>query len=186
MKTAAFLDRDGTVIEDAHYLSDAARIVLLPGVAEAVRTLNDASVLAVIVTNQSGIAQGLLTEAQYVATREMLATLMREAGARLDAQYHCPHYPSVGGPCECRKPGTGMYRQAAKEHHIALDRSLYVGDRRRDVEPSEALGGFGVLVPSKETPAADVLWAAEHAAVDHSLTDAVTRYLGWLASQGAS
>ena len=107
MKTAAFLDRDGTVIEDAHYLSDAARIVLLPGVAEAVRTLNDASVLAVIVTNQSGIAQGLLTEAQYAATREMLATLMREAGARLDAQYHCPHYPSVGGPCECRKPGTG-------------------------------------------------------------------------------
>ena len=186
MKTAAFLDRDGTVIEDAHYLSDAARISLLPGVPEAVRTLNDAGVLTVIVTNQSGIAQGLLTEGQYRATRDRLARLIRDAGARLDAQYHCPHYPSVSGACECRKPGTGMYRQAAKEHRIALDRSLYAGDRRRDVEPALALGGFGVLVPSKETPASDVLWATEHAAVEDSLSAAVARYLGWLSNHGAS
>ena len=146
MKTAAFLDRDGTVIEDAHYLSDAARIVLLPGVAEAVRTLNDASVLAVIVTNQSGIAQGLLTEAQYAATREMLATLMREAGARLDAQYHCPHYPSVGGPCECRKPGPLLYLRAAAEHGLDLARSWWVGDRLRDVLPAERFNGKGLLI----------------------------------------
>jgi len=180
VKTAAFLDRDGTLIEDAHYLSDVSRIHLLPGAVEAVRRLNDAGVLAIVVTNQSGIAQGLITEAQYEATRDRLAALLRESGARLDAQYHCPHYPSVTGACECRKPGTGLFGEAAREHDIDLERSLYVGDRRRDVEPGIILGGCGVLVPSTETTTAELMWATEHAVVDESLQDAVTRYLTWL------
>lgn len=180
MKTAAFLDRDGTLIEDAHYLADASRIRLLPGAADVVRTLNSAGVLAIIVTNQSGIAQGLITEAQYNATRSRLTELFREVGARLDAQYHCPHYPSVSGTCDCRKPGTGMHRQAAREHGIVLERSLYVGDRRRDVEPYMTLGGCGILVPSAETPTTDMMWATEHAAVEDSLGEAVARYLTWL------
>lgn len=182
MKRAAFLDRDGTLIEDAHYLSDVSRIHLLPGAADSIRRLNDAGVLAIVVTNQSGIAQGLITEAQYEATRDRLAELLRGAGARLDAQYHCPHYPSVTGACECRKPGTGLFRQAARDHQIALDRSLYVGDRRRDVEPGVTLGGCGVLVPSTESTTPEIMWASEHAAVDESLQDAVTRYLTWLKS----
>jgi D-glycero-D-manno-heptose 1,7-bisphosphate phosphatase len=182
MKSAAFLDRDGTLIEDAHYLSDVSRIHLLPGAADAVRRLNDAGVLAIVVTNQSGIAQGLITEAQYEATRDRLAELLRGAGARLDAQYHCPHYPSVSGACECRKPGTGLFRQAARDHQIALDRSLYVGDRRRDVEPGVTLGGCAVLVPSTESTTPEIMWASEHATVDESLQDAVTRYLTWLES----
>jgi histidinol-phosphate phosphatase family protein len=181
VKTAAFLDRDGTLIEDAHYLSDVSRIHLLPGAADSVRRLNDAGVLAIVVTNQSGIAQGLISEAQYEATRDRLAELLRGAGARLDAQYHCPHYPSVTGACECRKPGTGLFRQAARDHQIALDRSLYVGDRRRDVEPGVTLGGCGVLVPSTESTTPEIMWASEHATVDESLQDAVTRYLTWLA-----
>lgn len=181
MKTAAFLDRDGTLIEDAHYLSDVSRIHLLPGAADSVRRLNDAGVLAIVVTNQSGIAQGLISEAQYEATRDRLAELLRGAGARIDAQYHCPHYPSVTGACECRKPGTGLFRLAARDHQIALDRSLYVGDRRRDVEPGVTLGGCGVLVPSTESTTPEIMWASEHATVDESLQDAVTRYLTWLA-----
>lgn len=181
MKTAAFLDRDGTLIEDAHYLSDVARIHLLPGAADTVRQLNHAGVLAIVITNQSGIAQGLITEAQYEATRDRLAELLRGEGARLDAQYHCPHYPSVTGNCDCRKPGTGLFRRAARDHQIALTRSLYVGDRRRDVEPGVTLGGCGILVPSTESTTAEIMWASEHAAVAESLQDAVTRYLTWLA-----
>jgi histidinol-phosphate phosphatase family protein len=180
VKTAAFLDRDGTLIEDAHYLSDVSRIRLLPGAADAVRRLNHAGILAIVITNQSGIAQGLITEAQYEATRDRLTELFRGEGARLDAQYHCPHYPSVTGACDCRKPATGLFRRAARDHQIALDRSLYTGDRRRDVEPSVTLGGCGVLVPSTESTTAEIMWASEHAIVEDSLHDAVTRYLNWL------
>lgn len=181
MKTAAFLDRDGTVIDDAHYLADADRLQLVPGAATAIQSLNDAGVLAIIVTNQSGIGRGLISEAQYEATRRRLAASIREAGAHIDAQYHCPHYAPVNGACECRKPGVGMHRQAAREHGITLPRSLYVGDRRRDVEPAITLGGYGILVPSRETPAEDTAWARVHATVDDSLGAAVARYLAWLA-----
>lgn len=177
MKLAAFLDRDGTLIEDAHYLGDPDGVRLLPGAAEAVTRLNDAEVVTVVVTNQSGIAQGLLTEAQYEQTRRRLVDLLSAEGARIDATYHCPHHPSVSGNCDCRKPLPGMYRQAARDHRITLDRSLYVGDRRRDVEAVMELGGIGILVPSPETPPNDVSWARAHARVEHTLDDAVRAYL---------
>jgi len=176
-RLAAFLDRDGTLIEDAHYLADPDGVRLLPGAAAAVALLNRAGVLAVVITNQSGIAQGLLSEAQYARTRARLVELLAADGARIDATYHCPHHPSVSGSCDCRKPATGMYRQAAREHDIVLAQALYVGDRRRDVEPALELGGRGTLVPSAETPPNDVAWARAHAQVAHSLEAAVRDYL---------
>lgn len=177
---AAFLDRDGTLIEDAHYLADPDGVRLLPGAAEAVVALNGAAIPAVVVTNQSGIAQRLITEAQYAATQRRLAELLAAEGARLDAVYHCPHHPSVSGLCECRKPLTGMYRRAASDLDLDLKRSLYVGDRRRDVEPALDLGGLGVLVASPATPPDDVSWARAHAEVAQSLGDAVARFLDFL------
>ena len=102
---AVFLDRDGTIIEDAGYLGDPARIRLLPGAAEAIGRLNQAGMPVVVVTNQSGIARGVLDEAAYQATRVELDRLLAGRGARLDAQYHCPHHPEITGPCDCRKPG---------------------------------------------------------------------------------
>ena len=180
-RPAAFLDRDGTLIEDAHYLADPDGVRLLPQVAPAVIALNARDLPAVIVTNQSGIAQGLLTEAQYEATRRRVTEALAELGARIDATYHCPHHPSVSGSCECRKPAPGMYRRAAREHHIDLARSLYVGDRRRDVEPSLVLGGTGILVPSAVTPPNEVHWARAHAQVRATLHEAV---LDWIAMLG--
>ena len=180
MKTkrpAACLDRDGTLIEDAHYLADPARVHVLPDVAPSIIALNERDLLAIVITNQSGIAQGLVTEAQYDATRRRLAQLLAEAGARIDATYHCPHHPSVSGACDCRKPGTGMYLQAAREHAIDLQRSLFVGDRRRDVEPALELGGIGILVPSPATPPNEVHWARTHAGVAHSLAEAINRWI---------
>ncbi|MEO7963110.1 MAG: HAD family hydrolase [Gemmatimonadaceae bacterium] len=176
-RLAAFLDRDGTLIEDAHYLSDPDAVRLLPDAVSAVTLLNASNVLAIVVTNQSGIAQGLLTDAQYQGTRRRVVELLEHAGARIDDTYHCPHHPSVSGNCDCRKPGTGLYRQAAREHRIDLDRSLYVGDRRRDVEPALDLKGVGILVPSLETPSNDVAWARTHARVAASLIEAVQEYL---------
>jgi D-glycero-D-manno-heptose 1,7-bisphosphate phosphatase len=176
-RRAAFLDRDGTLIEDAVYLADADRVRLLPGAVAAVRALNDHDILTIVVTNQSGIAQGLLTEAQYEATRDRLVKLMRNAGARIDATFHCPHYPAVSGPCECRKPGTLLYRRAAEQFGIDLASSLYVGDRDRDVAPGLSFGGFARLVPSPSTPESDLDHARERGILATSLGECVDEYL---------
>ena len=176
-RLAAFLDRDGTLIEDAVYLADPDRVRLLPGAVAAVRALNERGVLVIVVTNQSGIAQGLLTEAQYEATRDRLVKLIHDAGARIDATFHCPHYPSVNGPCECRKPGTLLYRRAAEEFDIDLAASLYVGDRDRDVAPGLSFGGFARLVPSPSTPERDLDLARERGILATSLGDCVEAFL---------
>jgi len=154
--TALFLDRDGTVIADAHYLADARGVRLIRGAAEAVRLANAQQVPVFLVTNQSGIARGLITPAQYEATRERTESLLADAGAAIVQTYHCPHWPDVSGPCDCRKPGLGMYQQAAAEHGLDLSRAAYIGDRWRDVQPAIATGGVGVLVPGIETPVDDV------------------------------
>jgi D-glycero-D-manno-heptose 1,7-bisphosphate phosphatase len=145
-RAAVFLDRDGTIIEDVGYLADPDRVRLLPGAAEAISRLNNAGLLAVVVTNQSGIARGLFDEQAYEATRRRLDRLLADRGARLDAQYHCPHHPEVTGPCECRKPGLQLYRRAADELGIDLTASWWVGDRLRDVHPATALGGRGIVL----------------------------------------
>jgi histidinol-phosphate phosphatase family protein len=176
-RRAAFLDRDGTLIEDANYLADAGGVVLLSGAADAVRKLNEHSVLAIVITNQSGIAQGLLTEAQYTATEDRLDHLMRTSGARIDATFHCPHHPDINGPCECRKPGTLLYRLAAGAHDIDLDASLYVGDRFRDIAPGLAMNGFVRLVPSGSTPDEDLSRARELHCIAPTLGDAIDDYL---------
>ena len=153
---AIFLDRDGTLIEDPGYLARPEQVRLLPGAAAAIAQVNASSWLAVVVTNQSGIARGLLTEDQYAATSRRLEQLLAEQGARLDGQYHCPHLPEITGPCECRKPGTLLYRRAAAELGIDLSRTWWVGDSPRDVLPAAALGGAGgVLVGDAAATAPD-------------------------------
>ena len=156
LRPALFLDRDGTVIGDAHYLADPAGVRLLPGAAAAVRRANERNVPVVIVTNQSGIGRGMITELQYEAVRERMAALLARHGATVAATYHCPHWPEIHGACDCRKPGLGMYRQAAAEMDLDLARSAYVGDRWRDVQPALETGGLGILIPGVETPEADL------------------------------
>jgi D-glycero-D-manno-heptose 1,7-bisphosphate phosphatase len=175
-RRAAFLDRDGTLIEDTNYLADADQVRLLPGVSNVIREFNQRDVLVIVVTNQSGIAQGLLTEAQYEATRERLDALLKRSGAHIDATYHCPHYPAVSGPCECRKPGTLLYEQAAKQCDVDFRRSFFAGDRFRDVVPGLKLGGFARLVPSGSTPDDDLATARERALIAGSLEEAMHSY----------
>ena len=146
MRTAVFLDRDGTLINDPGYLKDPGEVRLLPGVAGAVRRINQAGMLAIVVTNQSGIARGLLTEEDYQAIERQVDLLLGREGARIEAHYFCPHLPEITGPCECRKPGTLLYRQAADRFQIDLARSWWVGDRLRDVEPALVFGGRGILL----------------------------------------
>lgn len=145
-RPAVFLDRDGTLIEDRHYLRDPAEVVLLPGAAAAVRRLDVAGLPVVVVTNQSGIARGLLTEHDYLAATRRLEALLAADGARLAGHYHCPHLPEVSGPCECRKPGTLLYRRAAADLGLDLTRSWWVGDRVRDLAAAREFDGRAVLV----------------------------------------
>jgi histidinol-phosphate phosphatase family protein len=172
------MDRDGTIIRDANYVRDPDDVVLLPGAAEAVRLLNEHGVATIIVTNQSGIARGYLDAEDYEKVRRRVDDLLAADGARVDATYMCPHLPEITGPCECRKPGLGMYRRAISDHAIDGARSLFVGDRWRDVAPAAAFGGLGILLDVDSTPPADL--AKTHDAgipTARSLAEAVQRYI---------
>jgi histidinol-phosphate phosphatase family protein len=104
---AVFLDRDGTVMEDAHYIKSPDQVRLIPGAAAAVKKINDAGVPAIVVTNQSGIARGIFTVADYEAVRMHFESLLAAHGAHIDASYYCPHHPASPGfaTVESRRPG---------------------------------------------------------------------------------
>ncbi|MCC6151889.1 MAG: HAD family hydrolase [Planctomycetes bacterium] len=134
-RKAVFIDRDGTINHQVGYCGDPARIVLIDNAARAIARINEMGLLAVVVTNQSAVARGLITEAQVRRVNsEVALKVAQEAGARIDAFYYCPHHPTEGNvaeftrQCDCRKPHGGMLRKAAKEFDIALEESFMVGD----------------------------------------------------------
>jgi histidinol-phosphate phosphatase family protein len=174
---AAFLDRDGTIIVDARYARDPDAVQLIPGAGAAIRRLNDARWPVIVITNQSGIARGLLTHEDYEAVRERMDELLRSEGARIDASYMCPHHPDFTGACECRKPGTLLFRRAAGDHALDLRASWFIGDKLRDVSPARAFGGTGILVASSETLEQDLAGARREFSVASSLDEAVTRII---------
>jgi histidinol-phosphate phosphatase family protein len=150
-RPAVFLDRDGTLIHDRHYLSDPAGVEFLPGAAEAVARLNRAGLFVALVTNQSGIGRGFFGEDDYRAVHRRLVGALAEQGARLDADYHCALAPDAPDPEGMRKPGAGMFLRAAREHGLDLAASWFVGDRARDVAPAVVLGGRALLVRGPQT-----------------------------------
>lgn len=181
-RRAVFLDRDGTLIEDRHYIGHPEDVVLLPGAVDAIRQLNEGGVLAVVITNQSGIARGKFSEREYETVRARLDELLAARGARLDATFVCPHHPDFTGACDCRKPKPALFERAAAELGIDLARSFGVGDRWRDVRPVLDLGGQGILVPRYDTPLEDLARASEaratgRAAIATTLGVAVERVL---------
>jgi histidinol-phosphate phosphatase family protein len=180
-RAAAFLDRDGTIIRDANYIRDPNDVELLTGAAPAIRRLNARGVPVIVVTNQSGIARGLLTQSDYTLVEKRVADLLAAEHACVTATYVCPHHPDVGGPCECRKPSLGMYRQAIQEHGLIPAASVFIGDRWRDVAPGFALGGLGIMLDVASTPEEDRERAREAGiATATSLAEAVDRFLAML------
>jgi D-glycero-D-manno-heptose 1,7-bisphosphate phosphatase len=146
MKRAVFLDRDGTIIEEVDYLRDLAHLRVLPGAGKAIKRLNDAGFMVVVVTNQSGVARGYFTEEFVHRAHELLREQLALDGARIDAFYHCPHHPKYGEECACRKPFTGMIDAAAKDHNIDVRNSVVVGDKWIDVELGQRAGAASILV----------------------------------------
>jgi D-glycero-D-manno-heptose 1,7-bisphosphate phosphatase len=176
-RAAVFIDRDGTLMEDRHYVGRPEDVVLMPGAAAAVKRVNEAGVLAVIVTNQSGIARGLFDEAAYERVRARLDELLAAGGARIDATYHCPHHPDFTGACECRKPGRLLFDRAIADLGIAPARTAFIGDRLRDIEAAKHYGGRGVLVPSRDTPTLEMLHARDDFSVATNIEAAIARAL---------
>ena len=177
MKPPVFLDRDGTLIIDRHYLAAPEGVELLPGAGEAVARLNAAGHPVFLVTNQSGIGRGYFTEAEYRAVHARLEELLAAQGARLDGAYHCPLAPDDPDPEELRKPGCGMFLRAARDHGLDLAHAIYIGDRVRDVAAAERMGGTAFLVRGPQSESAPPFATA----VD-SVAEAVELVLGRVAA----
>ena len=144
-KPAIFIDRDGVVIELVDYLNRIDQVILMPGIADAIRAVNQTKIPVVIITNQSGIARGLLTEKTLEVIHDRIKALLIEKGANIDAIYYCPHHPDIGAPnyrqmCDCRKPAPGMLLRAAREMDIDLSRSVMIGDHLSDIEAGYRAG----------------------------------------------
>jgi D-glycero-D-manno-heptose 1,7-bisphosphate phosphatase len=177
---AVILDRDGVLNVETGYLYRTEDLAWIPGAPEAVRALNEAGFVVVVVTNQAGVARGYYTEADVHRLHGFMQARLAEAGARIDAFYYSPYHPDAAVEAyrresDCRKPATGLFARAVHDWHIDPARSFVVGDKNTDIEPGRALGMTTLLVETgygrteKETTRADHVVADLPAAVDRIL-----------------
>ena len=151
LRRAIFIDRDGTLNEEAGYICSLDEFRLYDFAAESVRLVNEAGWLAIVVTSQAGVARGMFTEDFLAEVHERMTSQLEREGVRLDAIYYCPHHPTDGElpyrqDCDCRKPKPGMLCRAAAEFNLDLTECVVIGDRFRDYVMAQAVGGRGVLV----------------------------------------
>ncbi len=149
--TAVFLDRDGTINEEVGYLSSLEKLRIFPNSFEAIRLINESNMLAVVITNQSGVARGYFDEDFVRSIHLRINEFLQEKGGCIDRFYFCPHHPTEGKgrylkSCDCRKPEPGMLIRASEELDIDLSRSYMVGDTAKDIELAERVGAKGILV----------------------------------------
>jgi len=145
------MDRDGTLSHEVGYVNHLSRFRLYPWTVDAIRLVNQAGWLAVVVTNQAGVARGYFPESLIHVVHASLRASVEAGGARLDGVFFCPHHPSVGEPpyrqdCDCRKPRPGLLKRAEAELGADLSRSWVVGDRHGDLELAFRVGARGALV----------------------------------------
>ena len=150
MEKYIFLDRDGTINVEKHYLHKIEGFEYENGVLEALEGLQKLGYKFIIVTNQAGIAKGYYTERDYLILEEFIEKDLLKKGIIIQKTYHCPHHPQGKIPynvnCECRKPKTGMFIKAIEEFNIDIENSYMVGDRFTDLKPADELGIYPVLI----------------------------------------
>lgn len=150
-RKAVFLDRDGTLVEEVHYLRSIDQLRVYAWTPAALRRLSEAGFALVVVTNQAAVARGIIDEAFVQHTHDVLVSRLAPEGVRFEAIYYCPHHPdgvvdAYRVVCECRKPSPGLLLRAAGEHNLDLSSSFVIGDRWLDVELAERAGARGILV----------------------------------------
>ena len=153
MNRAVFIDRDGTLSEEVGYINHPSRFRLFPYAADAIKHLNENGWLAVVTTNQAGVARGYFSEEMIATVHDAMTKVLENHGASLDAIYYCAHHPSVGEPpyrleCDCRKPRPGLITRAAADLAINLNESWMVGDRYSDIELARNAGVKSAFVLS--------------------------------------
>lgn len=151
MERVVFLDRDGTLNQEVHYLHRPEDLKLIPGVPKALRLLKQAGYRLVVVTNQAGVARGYYKTEDVESLHRYMNRVLEEDGASIDAYYYCPHHPEHGvgsykKQCNCRKPGTGMFEMAQKRFEVDKARSFMVGDKLLDVKAGKNYGITSILV----------------------------------------
>ena len=186
MRRAVFLDRDGTLIEESGYLDRLERLVFFPFSVDAVRVLNQAGFVVVIVTNQAGIARGIVKEAFVGEAHRHIAARLEAGGATIDGFYYCPHYPTgvvekYRMACDCRKPQPGLLLKAGKDLDLDLARSFVVGDRWHDLAAGQAVGARGVLVRTGLGHKAET--APEAGTVPDAIVDNLMDAAAWILQQ---
>jgi len=167
-RPAVFLDRDGTLIEDTGYPSDADSVRLVDGAVDALAAFRRAGFVLVVVSNQSGIGRGLVTEAQAEAVHRRFLDELRSHRVELDDVRYCPHAPEAA--CECRKPEAGLLLASARDLDIDVGRSFMIGDSPVDVGAGRAAGCRTVLLGARDdTAGADFVAAGWDDAAHHVL-----------------
>ncbi|CAN5890462.1 D-glycero-beta-D-manno-heptose 1,7-bisphosphate 7-phosphatase [soil metagenome] len=184
MKRAVFLDRDGTLLEEGNYVSDLGNVVFFPYTVDAVRLLNHAGYAVVVITNQSGIARGIVKEAFVAEAHRFIDRKLAEGGAHVDRYYYCPHHPEgtiaeFSRECECRKPKPGQLLNAAADLGLDLERSFVVGDRWSDVEAAEVVGARGILVRTGYGA-----YAEQHSRASAVVVDNLIAAVAWILRHG--
>lgn len=162
-RPALFLDRDGTIMVDKHYLGDPADIEFIPGVVDAISKVNDIDIPVIVVTNQSGIERGFFTEKTLNNIHETMKEMMRDSGCHVTDVYYCPHKPE--SDCLCRKPGIALFERAAVDYKLTLEDSIIVGDSIMDAGAALNIGCMAIIPsPTKNNSArcielaGDILW----------------------------
>lgn len=145
---AVFIDRDGTINVNVHHLRRVEDLELIPGADKAIAKLNAAGYIVIVITNQSAIARGLLTESGLAEIHTELKSRLAKCNATINAIYHCPHHPEYGEciTCNCRKPNPKMILRAAKDHNLDLTRSFMIGDSLSDLQAGWNAGCQSALV----------------------------------------
>ncbi|HWW21497.1 MAG TPA: HAD family hydrolase [Steroidobacteraceae bacterium] len=141
---AVILDRDGTMVVDRQYLSDPDGLMFLPGAAEGLRSIYEQGYRLIVITNQSGVGRGMFSIQTVRQMNVRLMEMVRQAGARLEGVYYCPHRPEEH--CSCRKPGTQLMRDAASELGFEPRRAIVIGDKISDVEFGRQSGATTMLI----------------------------------------
>lgn len=160
------LDRDGTVVVDRDYLDHPDGLEFLPGAAEGLRQLHQRGHRLIVISNQSGVGRRLFSLERLHEINARLLQMVRAAGADLAGIYCCPHRPEDG--CECRKPGTGLLLQAARELGFDPKASVVIGDKASDIELGRRVGAVTVLISSDPQQSSRVAPAPDHIVPDLS------------------
>jgi D-glycero-D-manno-heptose 1,7-bisphosphate phosphatase len=170
------IDRDGVINEDSgEFIKSVAEWRPIAGSLEALAALTRAGYLTVVITNQSGIARGLLTESILRDIHARMREAVRAAGGELAGIYYCPHHPDDA--CDCRKPRTALLRRAERELGVSLEGVPFIGDRASDVEAAEAVGARPILVRTGTGAATEQRLARGRAEVFDDLATAVRTVL---------